>query len=128
MPGVRDRHGHLDRLGERPVGGHAPPYDPAQWAAAESGETVTGEAPSHLDRRFAAATVAWASEAYTGGGYANYRPGQMLTAKPAFRTSYGPLRFAGEHTEAMGQYMESGLRSGRRVARAIGAAPAAITG
>jgi monoamine oxidase len=73
------------------------------------------------------ATVAWASEPYTGGGYANYRPGQMLTAKPAFQAAYGPLRFAGEHTEAMGQYMESAARSGRRVARAIGPPPRAAT-
>ena len=84
---------------------------------------VYPEVVGHEDRRHAAATVAWADEEFTGGGYANYRPGQMLTAKPAFREAYGPLRFAGEHTEAMGQYMESALRSGRRVAKAIGAAP-----
>ena len=85
--------------------------------------TVYPEVAGHEDRRHPAATVAWADEPYTGGGYANYRPGQMLEGKPAFRTAYGPLRFAGEHTEAMGQYMESALRSGRRVALEIGPAP-----
>lgn len=53
----------------------------------------------------------------------NYRPGQMLTGKPAFRRAYGPLRFAGEQTEASGQYMESAAASGRRVARSNGPSP-----
>ncbi len=117
--------------GGGPAGRALTRLSPAARIAAveEQLRLVYPEVVGHEDRRFAATTVAWASEAYTGGGYANYRPGQMLTAKPAFRTAYGPLRFAGEHTEAMGQYMESGLRSGRRVARAIGAAPAAaLTG
>jgi monoamine oxidase len=78
------------------------------------------QAAGSVDGRYAPLTVAWADEPYTGGGYANYRPGQMLTAKPAFRRAYGPLRFAGEHTQPMGQYMESAVQSGRQVARAIG--------
>ncbi len=77
------------------------------------------ETSGHVDARFEAATVAWAREPYTGGGYVNYRPGQMLTDKPAFRGSYGPLRFAGEHTEASGQYMESAAASGHRVAHEL---------
>ena len=48
---------------------------------------VYPEVAGHEDRRYDAATVAWASEAFTGGGYANYRTGQMLTAKPAFRVA-----------------------------------------
>jgi monoamine oxidase len=84
---------------------------------------VFPEVAGHEDPRHPAVTVAWADEPFTGGGYANYRPGQMLEGKPAFRTAYGPLRFAGEHTEAMGQYLQSALLSGRRVAREIGPAP-----
>ncbi|HTY72380.1 MAG TPA: FAD-dependent oxidoreductase [Actinomycetes bacterium] len=84
---------------------------------------VFPEVLDHEDHRYPAATMAWADEPFTGGGYANYRPGQMLTAKPAFRRAHGPLRFAGEHTEAMGQYMESAVRSGLRVAKDIGLAP-----
>jgi monoamine oxidase len=81
------------------------------------------ETAGRIDRRYPAATIAWAREPYTGGGYVNYRPGQMLADKPAFRTAYGPLRFAGEHTEASGQYMESAVASGHRVAHALGRAP-----
>jgi monoamine oxidase len=85
------------------------------------------ETAGHVDPRHHAATVAWALEPYTQGGYVNYRPGQMMTAKPAFRRAYGPLRFAGEHTEASGQYMESAVASGHRVAHAIGDAPPIAT-
>lgn len=80
-----------------------------------------------IDTEHPAATVAWAREKYTQGGYVNYRPGQMLTGKPAFRRAYGPLRFVGEHTEASGQYMESAAASGRRVAHSIGPAPRRLT-
>jgi monoamine oxidase len=68
-----------------------------------------------------AATVAWADEPHTGGGYAVFAPGQLLTAWGAFRSGAGPLRFAGEHTEALAGYMESAVRSGHRVAAGIGA-------
>jgi monoamine oxidase len=84
---------------------------------------VFPETAGHSDDSHPAVTIAWAREPYTGGGYANYRPGQMMTVKPAFGQVYGPLRFAGEHTEAMGQYMESAALSGRRVAMAIGSPP-----
>jgi monoamine oxidase len=86
---------------------------------------VYPEVVGQEDTTHDAVTIAWAHERWTGGGYANYRPGQMLTVKPAFRVAYGPLRFAGEHTEGMGQYMESAVLSGRRVARAIGTPPPA---
>ena len=92
-------------------------------AVQEQLRRVFPETAGNEDLVHPAVTIAWALEPYTGGGYANYRPGQMLAAKPAFRAAYGPLRFAGEHTEAMGQYMESAVLSGQRVARAIGAAP-----
>lgn len=84
---------------------------------------VYPETSGHDDLAHPAVTIAWAHERFTGGGYANYFPGQMTTSKPAFREVYGPLRFAGEHTEPMGQYMESGARSGHEVARAIGSPP-----
>ena len=67
------------------------------------------------------ATVAWPDEPYTGGGYAVYRPGQMAAYFPVWRAPTGPLWFAGEHTESLAGYMESAVRSGHRVAAAIGA-------
>ncbi len=72
-----------------------------------------------------AATVAWANEGYTGGGYAVYHPGQMVPFWPVLREGFGRVRFAGEHTEALAGYMESAVRSGHRVAQGLAAPPPA---
>ena len=68
----------------------------------------------------AAATVAWPNEPYTGGGYAAYKPGQMASFWVALRGGAPQIHFAGEHLESLAGYMESAIRSGHRVARAIG--------
>jgi monoamine oxidase len=70
-----------------------------------------------------ATTMAWANERYTGGGYAVYAPGQMTRFWPLVRQAHGAIWFAGEHTETLAGYMESAIRSGHRVAAAIGPAP-----
>jgi monoamine oxidase len=70
-----------------------------------------------------ATTMAWADERYTGGGYAVFAPGQMTRFWPLLRQAHGPIWFAGEHTETLAGYMESAIRSGHRVAAAIGPAP-----
>ncbi|MBV8462860.1 MAG: FAD-dependent oxidoreductase, partial [Acidimicrobiales bacterium] len=75
------------------------------------------------DRSEVATTMAWANERYTGGGYAVYAPGQMTRFWPLLREPHGPIWFAGEHTETLAGYMESAIRSGQRVAAAIGPAP-----
>jgi monoamine oxidase len=69
------------------------------------------------------ATMVWAHERYTGGGYAVFRPGQMVPFWPVLRSGTGRIRFAGEHTESVAGYMESAVRSGHRVARALGRPP-----
>ena len=70
-----------------------------------------------------ATTMAWANERYTGGGYAVYAPGQLTRFWPLLRQPHGAIWFAGEHTETLAGYMESAVRSGNRVAAAIGPAP-----
>jgi monoamine oxidase len=70
-----------------------------------------------------ATTVAWANERYTGGGYAVYAPGQLTRFWPLLRQAHGAIWFAGEHTETLAGYMESAVRSGHRVANAIGPGP-----
>jgi monoamine oxidase len=70
-----------------------------------------------------ASTMAWANERYTGGGYAVYAPGQMTRFWPLLREAHGAIWFAGEHTETLAGYMESAVRSGNRVAAAIGSVP-----
>ena len=74
-----------------------------------------------------AATTAWADEEYTGGGYAVYAPGQLTRFWPLLRQPHGAIWFAGEHTETLAGYMESAVRSGHRVAAAIGSAPNKIS-
>jgi len=66
------------------------------------------------------ATMAWANEPYTGGGYAVFRPGQMAPFWPVLRDGTGRIRFAGEHTSGLAGYMESAVRSGHRAAQQIG--------
>jgi len=70
-----------------------------------------------------ATTVAWANERFTGGGYTLFGPGQLTRFWPVLRQALGPMWFAGEHTEPLAGYMESAIRSGHRVAVAIGPAP-----
>jgi monoamine oxidase len=69
------------------------------------------------------ASMAWANEPYTGGGYAVYRPGQMAPFYAALRDGAGRIRFAGEHLSPMAGYMESAVRSGRAAAARIGPPP-----
>jgi monoamine oxidase len=44
-----------------------------------------------------------------------------MDAWPVLREPVGRVHFAGEHTETLAGYMESAVRSGHRVAAAIGA-------
>jgi monoamine oxidase len=67
-----------------------------------------------------AVTMAWSSEPYTGGGYAAYRPGQLVPFWSALRAGTERIHFAGEHLEAPAGYMESAVRSGLRVASRLG--------
>ena len=69
------------------------------------------------------ATIAWAKERYTGGGYAVPHPGQMAAFWPVIRSGTSRIRFAGEHTETLAGYMESAVRSGHRVAKELGDPP-----
>ena len=83
-------------------------------------EGVLGGAPRLRGATF---TRVWQQEKFTGGGYAHFRPGQMVPWWKPLRDPVGPIRFAGEHTEALAGYMESAVRSGERIAVAIGVAP-----
>jgi monoamine oxidase len=103
---------------------------PAKDAAALDDATRISQFQQQLDQAYPegasqhagpAATMAWANEPFTGGGYAVYAPGQFARFWPAFRKGTTRLRFAGEHTEVLLGYMESAVRSGHRVAGEIGA-------
>jgi monoamine oxidase len=64
--------------------------------------------------------MAWSNEPYTGGGYALYKPGQVVPFWAALRSGTDRIHFAGEHLEAPAGYMESAVRSGLRAARRLG--------
>jgi monoamine oxidase len=102
---------------------------PAKDAAALDDATRITQFQAQLDEVYPegkalhagpSATVAWANEPFTGGGYTVYAPGQLARFWPAFRKGTARIRFAGEHTEALAGYMESAVRSGHRVAGEIG--------
>jgi monoamine oxidase len=67
-----------------------------------------------------AVTTAWSDEPFTGGGYALYKPGQVVPFWSALRDGTERVHFAGEHLEAPAGYMESAVRSGLRAARRLG--------
>lgn len=83
-------------------------------------DTTYPEGAATRGRTTTATSMAWANEKYTGGGYAFWKPGQMTTMYTVWREPVGNLWFAGEHTEVLSGYMESAVRSGERVANAIG--------
>ena len=103
--------------------------DAARQAARTSDADRIREFQAQLDqvypegsslRTARSATVAWTDEPYSGGGYAVFGPGELLSTWPTIRSGAGPMLFAGEHTESLAGYMESAVRSGHRVARQIG--------
>ena len=67
-----------------------------------------------------AATMGWSTEPFTGGGYALYKPGQLMPFWGALRDGTERVHFAGEHLEAPAGYMESAVRSGLRAAARLG--------
>jgi monoamine oxidase len=80
-------------------------------------DEVYPEGVAHRTGRHA--TIAWPNEPFTGGGYAVFRPGQMVPFWPVLREGRGRIKFAGEHTEVLIGYMESAIRSGHRIAAEI---------
>lgn len=62
----------------------------------------------------------WTNDPYSLGCYTCFGPGQWAAAQPALHTSHGRLWLAGEHADAFAGFMEGALRSGSRIAAAIG--------
>lgn len=123
MPGGADRPGVLSQFvtGDAAAAGAAQ-SGPSRIAAFQQ-QLATVYPESAQWESGIATTMAWADEPFTGGGYAVFRPGQMTRLWPVLRQAHGAIWFAGEHTESLAGYMESAVRSGHRVAAAIGPAP-----
>jgi monoamine oxidase len=123
MPGGADRPGVLTQFvtGDAAAAGDA--LSARARIASFQPQLATVYPEGDALRTGVATTMAWADERYTGGGYAVYGPGQLAPFWPVLRRTGGPIWFAGEHTEALAGYMESAVRSGHRVATAVGPAP-----
>lgn len=122
-PGGPDRPGVLTQFvtGDAAARGASLAPAPRISSFQQQLDQVYPEGDAH--RSGVSTTMAWANERYTGGGYAVYAPGQLTRFWPLLRVAHGAMWFAGEHTEANAGYMESAVRSGHRVASAIGPAP-----
>jgi monoamine oxidase len=63
---------------------------------------------------------AWQREAWIGGAYAFYRPGQWFSVLPALARAHGRVLFAGEHlSEDWQGFMEGAVETGQAAADAL---------
>lgn len=58
----------------------------------------------------------WQQEAFSGGTYAAWGPGQITSLGPTIGAPAGRLLFAGEHTAKLDRGMEGAMESGERAA------------
>jgi monoamine oxidase len=63
----------------------------------------------------------WTNDPYSLGCYTCFGPGQWTASQGALHSSHGRLWLAGEHADGHAGFMEGALRSGVRVAAAVGA-------
>ena len=61
----------------------------------------------------------WQDDPWVGGGWANYKSGEMKEAFPAAKKAEGRLHFCGEHTSAWSGWMQGALESANRVVAEI---------
>jgi monoamine oxidase len=67
----------------------------------------------------------WARDAWAGGAFAVFHPGQMSAMMPDIANPEGRIHFAGEHTSSWMGWMQGALESGERAAAEVldGASP-----
>ena len=58
----------------------------------------------------------WGADAFAGGGWAYFRPGQIRRFGRALAASHGRIHFAGEHLAHANRGMEGAMESGERAA------------
>ena len=58
----------------------------------------------------------WHMDPYAGGGWTEWRPGQLHEYLPRFSEPFGRLRFCGEHTAVSNRGMEAAMESAERAA------------
>jgi monoamine oxidase len=64
-------------------------------------------------------SYAWQRDAFTGGAYAIYRPGQWFTVRTTLQRPHGQVLFAGEHLADWQGFMEGAVVTGEEAAKAL---------
>jgi monoamine oxidase len=64
-------------------------------------------------------SYAWQRDAFTGGAYAIYGPGQWFGVRPVLQRPHGQVLFAGEHLAEWQGFMEGAVVTGEEAARAL---------
>lgn len=67
-------------------------------------------------------SYSWGTDPWAGGGYPEWKPGQLTGGLPELARAEGRIHFAGEHTSVLSRTMEGALESGNRAAREVHAA------
>lgn len=64
-------------------------------------------------------SYSWGTDPWAGGGYPEWKPGQLTAWLPELGRAEGRIHFAGEHTSIFSRTMEGALESGNRAAREV---------
>jgi monoamine oxidase len=61
----------------------------------------------------------WHEDIWAQGTYAYFRPGDVMSLRPALTKPAGRIHFAGEHTAGWQGYMNGAIESGHRAAQEV---------
>jgi monoamine oxidase len=64
-------------------------------------------------------SYSWGADPWAGGGYPEWKPGQLTAGLPVLARPEGRIHFAGEHTSVLSRTTEGALESGNRAAREV---------
>jgi monoamine oxidase len=64
-------------------------------------------------------SYSWGADPWAGGGYPEWKPGQLTAWLPELARTEGRLHFAGEHTSILSRTSEGALESGNRAAQEV---------
>lgn len=71
----------------------------------------------------AGTSYSWGTDPWAGGGYPEWKPGQLSAWLPELARAEGRIHFAGEHTSILSRTTEGALESGNRAAAEVHSAP-----
>jgi len=92
--------------------------DEAQAAALVTAE-IEAARPAARGRLRYVGRQSWGSDAFAGGGWAYFRPGQITRFARTMGEPHGRIHFCGEHLARVNRGMEGAMESGERAADAL---------